>query len=61
MSTATTPTAEPVATVAIGRAGATNAGLLAAAIVGLSRPWIAAKLDEFRATQTAKVLGDTLA
>lgn len=51
----------PVATVAIGKAGATNAGLLAVSIVALSHSEFAGRLEEFRAAQTAKVLGDTLA
>lgn len=50
----------PVAAVAIGKAGATNAGLLAVSIVALSRPELAARLEEFRAGQTAKVLDDRL-
>jgi 5-(carboxyamino)imidazole ribonucleotide mutase len=54
------PAGIPVATVAIGKAGATNAGLMAVSIVALSRSDIARKLEEFRATQTAKVLGDSL-
>ena len=40
--------------------GAANAGLLAAAIIALHDPAVAAKLDAFRAAQTKKVLGDTL-
>ncbi len=42
----------PVATVAIGRAGATNAALLAVAILGISHPDIRAKLRDFRDEQT---------
>jgi 5-(carboxyamino)imidazole ribonucleotide mutase len=52
------PAGIPVATLAIGRAGAVNAALLAAAIVGASRPEILAALEQFRAEQTRKVLGD---
>lgn len=50
------PAGIPVATLAIGRAGAVNAALLAASILGLNHPEVAAKLDEFRANQTQKVL-----
>ena len=50
------PAGVPVATVAIGPAGARNAGLLAAAIVGNRHPEVAAALDAFRAKQTAEVL-----
>jgi 5-(carboxyamino)imidazole ribonucleotide mutase len=46
----------PVATVAIGEAGATNAALLAAAILANKHPAIATALDQFRAKQTAQVL-----
>jgi 5-(carboxyamino)imidazole ribonucleotide mutase len=46
----------PVATVAIGEAGATNAALLAAAILANKHPAIATALEEFRAKQTARVL-----
>ena len=49
------PAGVPVATVAIGRAGAVNAGLLAAAIVALDDAAVAAALDSWRAAQTAAV------
>ena len=49
------PAGVPVATVAIGRAGAVNAALLAAAIVALGDDRVAAALDEWRANQTAAV------
>jgi 5-(carboxyamino)imidazole ribonucleotide mutase len=49
----------PVGTLAIGKAGATNAALLAVAILALSRPELKKKLEEFRAEQTAKVLRDS--
>ena len=49
------PAGVPVATVAIGRAGAVNAALLAAAIVALGDERVAAVLDEWRANQTAAV------
>ncbi len=50
------PAGIPVATLAIGAAGATNAALLAAAILGNTRPAILAALEAFRAAQTDKVL-----
>lgn len=50
------PAGVPVATLAIGRAGATNAALLAAAIVAPSRSDVAERLAAFRAGQTAAVL-----
>ena len=45
----------PVGTVAIGKAGAINAALLAAAVLALSNPTIAAALDDWRARQSAAV------
>jgi 5-(carboxyamino)imidazole ribonucleotide mutase len=45
----------PVATLAIGKAGAINAGLLAASILALSDAKIAAALDRFRQAQTDAV------
>jgi len=50
------PAGVPVATFAIGVAGATNAGLTAAAILANKRPEFDAALKKFRAEQTAKVL-----
>ncbi len=49
------PKGVPVATLAIGEAGAANAALLAAAILALNDPKLAAKLDAYRAEQTAAV------
>ncbi len=49
------PAGVPVGTVAIGRAGAVNAALLAAAIVALGDERVAAALDTWRANQTAAV------
>jgi 5-(carboxyamino)imidazole ribonucleotide mutase len=54
------PKGIPVGTLAIGEAGAANAGLLAAAIVALGDPAVAQKLDQYRAAQTQRVLGETL-
>ena len=45
----------PVGTLAIGEAGAKNAGLLAAAVLALSDPALAERLDAYRAAQTAAV------
>ncbi|PSL25547.1 5-(carboxyamino)imidazole ribonucleotide mutase [Planomicrobium soli] len=50
------PGGVPVATVAIGKAGATNAGLLAAQILGTVDPTIAETLQERRNQTNAKVL-----
>lgn len=50
------PGGVPVGTLAIGKAGAINAGLLAAAIISASRPKIRERLRAFRAAQTASVL-----
>ena len=49
------PAGVPVGTLAIGRAGAINAALLAASIVALSDERVAAALAEWRAEQTAAV------
>ncbi|MGI6246156.1 MAG: 5-(carboxyamino)imidazole ribonucleotide mutase [Pseudochelatococcus sp.] len=49
------PAGVPVGTLAIGRAGAVNAALLAAAVLGLSDPGLAARLDAWRAARTAAV------
>ncbi|MGE0627925.1 MAG: 5-(carboxyamino)imidazole ribonucleotide mutase [Hyphomicrobiaceae bacterium] len=49
------PGGVPVATLAIGPAGATNAGLLAASILALSDKTLAKRLDAWRAAQTAAV------
>ena len=49
------PAGVPVGTVAVGRAGAVNAALLAAAVVALWDESVAQALDEWRAEQTASV------
>jgi 5-(carboxyamino)imidazole ribonucleotide mutase len=49
------PAGIPVGTLAIGRAGAVNAGLLAAAILALGDPVLAARLAAWRAARTAAV------
>src|SRR5919109_4729761 len=54
------PAGIPVGTFAIGQSGATNAALLAIAILANQRPELRQKLRQFRAEQTQKVLGETL-
>ena len=54
------PGGVPVGTLAIGKAGATNAGILAVEILATSRPQLRERLRQFRADQTAKVREDTL-
>jgi 5-(carboxyamino)imidazole ribonucleotide mutase len=49
------PAGIPVGTLAIGRAGAVNAGLLAAAILAISDPALAERLAAWRAAQTESV------
>lgn len=49
------PGGVPVGTLAIGNAGAKNAGLLAAAVLALMDDALAARLDDWRAAQTASV------
>jgi 5-(carboxyamino)imidazole ribonucleotide mutase len=55
LSIAQMPAGIPVGTLAIGRAGAVNAALLACAILALGDPALAGRLDAFRAEQTASV------
>ena len=54
------PGGVPVATVAIGKAGAINAALLAVSILAISDPALRERLEKFRADQTARVKQDTL-
>jgi 5-(carboxyamino)imidazole ribonucleotide mutase len=54
------PKGVPVATVAIGPSGAANAGLLAIAILAVSRPELAAKLKAYRDKNTADVRSQQL-
>ena len=58
LSIAQMPAGVPVGTLAIGRAGAINAALLAAAILSTSDAAVAAALEQFRAEQTADVLAN---
>ena len=60
LSIAQMPGGVPVGTLAIGKAGAINAALLAVAILSNSRPALREKLREFRADQTARVLESEL-
>jgi len=50
----------PVGTLAIGEAGAKNAGLLAVRILSTSRPELRTKLHNFQTQQRDRVLGETL-
>jgi 5-(carboxyamino)imidazole ribonucleotide mutase len=54
------PGGVPVGTLAIGKAGATNAALLAVSILALARPHLREKLRAFRREQTERVQGETL-
>ncbi len=55
LSIAQMPGGVPVGTLAIGKAGAKNAGLLAASIIALHDKKVAKNLDDFREAQTASV------
>lgn len=59
LSIAQMPAGVPVGCMAIGRAGAVNAALLAAAMLANHDESIAASLQAFRQNQTDKVLGDS--
>jgi 5-(carboxyamino)imidazole ribonucleotide mutase len=59
LSIAQMPAGIPVGSMAIGRAGAVNAALLAAAILANTDAEVAAALDAFRKNQTDKVLADS--
>jgi len=54
------PGGVPVGTMAIGKAGATNAALLAVAILAVSRPGLREKLRQFREEQAERVKRETL-
>ncbi len=58
LSIAQMPGGIPVGTLAIGKAGAINAGLLAAAILGIKHPEFREAVRKFRSTQTLKVLAN---
>ena len=59
LSIAQMPAGIPVGSMAIGRAGAVNAALLAAAILANENSAVAEALDAFRKNQTDKVLADS--
>lgn len=54
------PAGVPVATMAIGKAGATNAGLLAVAMLGSTRPALRAALQQFRTERAQQVMEEQL-
>jgi len=58
LSIAQMPGGIPVGSMAIGKAGATNAALFAAAILALHDEGVAAALDDYRRTQTESVLAN---
>lgn len=60
LSTVQMPAGIPVGTLAIGTAGATNAALLATAVLALQHPELAEKLEGYRADRAKKVLDSTL-
>ena len=60
LSTVQMPRGIPVGTLAIGKAGAVNAGLLAVAILANKRPELREKLKSYRQAQTEQILSETL-
>jgi 5-(carboxyamino)imidazole ribonucleotide mutase len=60
LSTVQMPAGIPVGTLAIGKAGAINAALLAIAILALHRPDLHEKLEAFRKEQAETILSQTL-
>jgi 5-(carboxyamino)imidazole ribonucleotide mutase len=60
LSTVQMPGGIPVGTLAIGKPGATNAALLAIAILANSRPELREKLRRYRAEQAARIEANTL-
>jgi 5-(carboxyamino)imidazole ribonucleotide mutase len=60
LSTVQMPAGIPVGTLAIGKAGAINAALLAIAILALQRPELHEKLEAFRKEQAETILNQTL-
>jgi len=60
LSTVQMPAGIPVGTLAIGKAGAVNAALLAVAILANSRPKLREKLREYREEQNRKILATDL-
>jgi 5-(carboxyamino)imidazole ribonucleotide mutase len=60
LSTAQMPGGIPVGTLAVGKAGAVNAALLAVAILGLKDPELRKKIKQYRADQADKILKEKL-
>ncbi len=60
LATVQAPPRVPVATLALGKAGAVNAALLAVAILANAQPDLRAQLEAYRAELAAKVLNQTL-
>ncbi|MFA5975710.1 MAG: 5-(carboxyamino)imidazole ribonucleotide mutase [Elusimicrobiota bacterium] len=60
LSTVQMPGGIPVGTLAVGKPGATNAALLAIAILGVHRPELRDKLRRYRETQAEKIRKETL-
>src|SRR5690242_8597574 len=60
LSTAQMPGGIPVGTLAVGKAGAVNAALLAIAILGLKDPALREKIKQYRADQADKILKEKL-
>jgi len=60
LSTAQMPGGIPVGTLAVGKAGAVNAALLAVAILGLKDPALRQKIKQYRADQAGKILKEKL-
>ncbi len=54
------PTGVPVATMAIGKAGASNAAMMAISILAINRPELREKLRKFRTERAQQVMADTL-
>ncbi|HOE65556.1 MAG TPA: 5-(carboxyamino)imidazole ribonucleotide mutase [Candidatus Hydrogenedentes bacterium] len=54
------PAGIPVGTLAIGKAGATNAALLAVSILGIAHPDLFKKIEAYRAERAKKILAETL-
>jgi phosphoribosylamine--glycine ligase len=55
LSTVQMPPGVPVATMAIGKSGARNAGILAVQILALADPVLAERLDKYKQNMAAKV------
>ena len=60
LATVQMPRGIPVGTLAIGKAGAVNAALLAIAILAVSRPELRQKIKDYRREQADTILGETL-